>query len=56
MARLKVLFADDQIPDEGIPDAELTSALMKKYPEEPPGSGFLAAFLPMRQAVQILDP
>lgn len=49
MARLKVLFADDQIPDEDIPDAELASALKKKYPAVDPG--FIKAFKPMRQAV-----
>jgi len=32
MPRLRVLFADDQIPDEAIPDEDLTSTLTKEYP------------------------
>lgn len=54
MTRLKVLLADDQIPDEDIPDSDIISVMMKRYPNEPPGSGFIKAFLSMRQTVKIL--
>jgi len=53
MARLRVLFADDQIPDEAIPDDRLTATLAKKYPGEA-SRKFVAGFLPMRQAVKKL--
>ena len=54
MSRLKVLFADDQIPDENIPDSDIISVMMKRYPNESPGSGFIKAFQSMRQTVKIL--
>lgn len=64
MIRLKVLFADDQIPDESIPDNDVLPALMKKYghvPDDfPPEqmeyfvTPFINSFLPMRHTVKTL--
>jgi CheY-like chemotaxis protein len=51
MARLKVLFADDQIPDEDIPDSDIISVMMKRYPNDP---DFVQAFWEMRQTVKTL--
>jgi hypothetical protein len=33
MPRLRILFADDQIPDESIPDDSLESTLREQYPQ-----------------------
>lgn len=52
MTRLRVLFADDQIPAEDIPDIDIITVLKKKYPTAPPG--FINAFLPVRHAVKTL--
>lgn len=52
MARLKILFADDQIPDKDIPSAELEQQLRARYPDAQPG--FLRAFGAMRHAVSTL--
>jgi len=52
MTRLRVLFADDQIPAEDIPDDNVIVVLKEKYPAAPPG--FINAFLPMRHAVKTL--
>ena len=51
MARLKVLFADDQIPDDDIPDSDIIRVMMKRFPDEP---GFVQAFWDMRQTVKVL--
>jgi hypothetical protein len=51
MARLKVLFADDQIPDEDIPDSDIINVMTKRYPNDP---GFVQAFWEMRQTVKTL--
>src|SRR5690349_15121232 len=52
MARLKILFADDQIPDETIPDAEIKESLKAQHPHWSPG--FINAFVAMRQSVKTL--
>jgi hypothetical protein len=51
MARLKVLFADDQIPDDDIPDGDIISVMSKRYPNSPK---FCKGFWNMRQTVKIL--
>jgi hypothetical protein len=52
MPRLKVLFADDQIPDENIPDNEINRVMSKRFPNADPR--FINAFLPMRETVKTL--
>jgi hypothetical protein len=52
MARLSILFADDQIPDESIPDGDLKRVLAERNPSWRPG--FINAFLAMRQVVKVL--
>jgi hypothetical protein len=51
MARLKVLFADDQISDDDTPDSGIISVMGKRYPNDP---NFVQAFWEMRQTVKIL--
>jgi hypothetical protein len=52
MARLTILFADDQIPDENIPNHDLGNVLKNQHPDWPPG--FIDAFFAMRQAIKVL--
>src|SRR5436190_16266541 len=52
MARLKILFADDQIPDENIPDDEINKSLKEQHPDWP--ARFINAFVAMRQSVKTL--
>lgn len=52
MARLTILFADDQIPDDGIPDADVKRVLAENHPHW--GPRFINAFVAMRQAVKVL--
>lgn len=52
MARLKILFADDQIPDENIPDNEIKKSLNEQHPKW--SAGFINAFVAMRKSVQTL--
>ncbi len=52
MARLSILFADDQIPDESIPDSDLKRVLAERNPHW--GPRFINAFSAMRQAVKVL--
>jgi response regulator RpfG family c-di-GMP phosphodiesterase len=52
MARLKVLFADDQIPDDDIPDNDIISVMTKRYPHVDPDD--IGHFLSMRDAVKVL--
>jgi hypothetical protein len=52
MPRLKVLFADDQIPDENISDTDIKTELKKKHPDW--DEGFINAFPIMRRAVETL--
>lgn len=53
MARLKILFADDQIPDDAIPDADLAQVLSLRNPHWP--ANFLRAFVEMRRTVRTLQ-
>jgi len=52
MPRLKVLFADDQIPDDDIPDSDTISVMTKRYPHVDPDD--IEHFLSMREAVKVL--
>lgn len=52
MTRLKILFADDQIPDERIADDDVVSVLKREHPDW--SYRFLSAFPIMRQAVTTL--
>jgi DNA-binding NarL/FixJ family response regulator len=52
MARLKILFADDQIPDDQIPDEDVKRTLKKQHPAWT--GGFINAHAAMRQAVKTL--
>jgi hypothetical protein len=52
MARLKILFADDQIPDESFPDQGLAERLREQYPRAK--QGFLNACIKMRRVVDSL--
>jgi hypothetical protein len=61
MPRLKVLFADDHIPEDDIPDDEneIRESLRKRYPEwaEESTNRLAASYRARRQAVQALsDP
>lgn len=46
---MRVLFADDQLPDSAIPDAGVLEAISARYPQ-PGNRGFVNAFRTMRQA------
>ena len=49
MSRLRVLFVDDQIPDEEMDEKELEAQLRKRFPgTDPDTEGFRAGFLEMR--------
>lgn len=52
MARLKILFADDQIPDDSIPDDEIKTRLKEQHKDW--DTGFINAFHAMRQSVNTL--
>ena len=52
MSDLKILFADDQIPDETMADDQITKVLKKQNPKWP--SGFIEGFVDMRNAVKAL--
>jgi hypothetical protein len=52
MPRLKILFADDQIPDESIPDDSLESTLREQYPQL--SNDLIRDFVATRQAVKTL--
>jgi hypothetical protein len=52
MARIKILFADDQIPDDHIPDDLIRETLSNLNPHWSPG--FINAFVAMRKAVKTL--
>jgi hypothetical protein len=52
MAKIRILFADDQIPDDKIPDDKIESILKEQHPDWP--TSFIAAFLVMRKAVKTL--
>lgn len=45
---MRVLFADDQIPDDTIPDEKVFQAIRQKYPKAQ--DGFIGAFEVMRRA------
>lgn len=47
---MRVLFADDQIPDEDIPDHEIYDVLRARYPKAQ--DGFIRAFPLMRRVVR----
>jgi len=49
----KILFADDQIPDEDIPFDDIKTVLKQRHPEW--GAGFINAFPEMRLAVKTLE-
>jgi hypothetical protein len=53
MTRLRILFADDQIPDVNVPDDKISKFLNEQHPEW--SAGFINAFIAMRQSVKILD-
>lgn len=46
---MRVLFADDQIPEDDIPDDKVVQTLRQKYPR-PEDEGFVRAFEVMRRA------
>lgn len=50
--QMKILFADDQIPDENLADDDVEAALKRKYPKAQ--QAFLNSFPIMRQAVATL--
>jgi len=52
MARIRILFADDQIPDEALADETIHATLKQKNPDW--SDGFIAAFPIMRKAVTTL--
>jgi len=52
MARAKVLFADDQIPEDSIPDDRIKSTLREQHPQWK--DEFIQAFVATRQAVKTL--
>jgi hypothetical protein len=52
MARLKILFADDQIPDDSVPDDEISRLVKKQHPAWE--VGFINAIVAMRQSVKTL--
>ena len=52
MANLKILFADDQIPEDDIPNEEITRVIKERYPEKTPG--FINAFPIMRETVNMI--
>jgi len=45
---VRILFADDQIPDDGVPDDQIVEAVRREYPAA--HDGFIRAFAVMRQA------
>jgi Cyanobacterial TRADD-N associated 2-Transmembrane domain len=51
---LRVLIADDQIPDETVAPEDIKKWASEQYPNEPDNSGFIAAFGVMRKAVDTL--
>jgi hypothetical protein len=52
MTDLRILFADDQIPPENIPDEDVRSVLKERNPQW--SDAFISAFVVMRQAVNAL--
>jgi hypothetical protein len=52
MAHLRILFADDQIPNDNIHDEDIEKTLKQEHPQW--SEGFLNAFVAMRQSVRTL--
>jgi hypothetical protein len=52
MPQLKVLFADDQVPEESLPGEEMKATLKRQHPEWP--DEFIDGFAHTRQMVQVL--
>ncbi len=52
MTRLRILFADDHIPDDNIPDADIAKTLKKQHPRLRPDQ--IDESVAVRKAVTIL--
>lgn len=53
-ARTKIFFADDQIPEDDIPDYKIIETLKERYPRYATQNDYLEGYLVLRKAVNAL--